>query len=734
MGYSRTEGRSRNSLVHGAMLFAMMFVLGSECRAQSLKPVQPPVMPWSNDVKNYPGLPVEAALLFAKLQQNVQFPAARRESRLLPLLPRSTFSYVAFSNYGDAADQTLKIFHRELAESSLLRDWWEHGDLAKPGLKVEQSLERFSQISQYLGDEIVVSAEMKGDSPKFLAIAEVRKPGLRKFLEETIQLWGGAKPPVRVLGPEDLSAATEGSSTEQPVILVRPDYFIAAADVPTLREFVAGLDAGSRGFASTPFGQRVAQEYRDGVTVLAAADLHKIVSQVQPAAANSGTFQQSGFADVRYMVWAHKTIGGQRVNQTELSFTGPRHGSASWLANSRPLGGLDFVSPKAVVAATVALSDPSQIFEDAKELSRQSGSNSFAAIPQFERALNLSLKDDLLSLLSGELTIELDKVDPPEQLRWKAMLQVKDASHLQRTLSTLTGPLSFGMQPVEDGGVTYNGFRVPSGKTPTEVDYAFADRYLIFGSSRDAVAEAVNMHKSGASLAKSKAFLAALPPRSSLTASALFYEDPIAMAAMQMQRVAPSLAGALSRSNQTTASVVGVYGDDTAIREVSSSQAMDVSGVLIVAAIAIPNLLRSRMAANEASAVGSVRTVNTAQIAYSATYADRGFARDLATLGMDPRGSTVSSPEYAGYLDKSLANQDCAGDGWCTKSGFRFRVGAVCQRQLCKDFVVIATPASSATGTRSFCSTSDGVIRYSLNSAIDSQLTAAECRAWKVLQ
>ncbi|HXA78089.1 MAG TPA: hypothetical protein VNV41_13240 [Candidatus Acidoferrales bacterium] len=734
MGHLRAQRRIRNRLVHRAMVLAILFLLGSECRAQNVKPGQRPETPWSNDVNNYPGLPAEAALLFAKLQQNVQFPAARRESRLLPLLPRSTFSYVALPNYGDAADQTLKIFHQELAESSLLRDWWGHGELAKSGLKVEQSLEHFSQISQYLGDEIVVSAEMKGDSPKFLAISEVRKPGLKKFLEETIRSSGGTKLPVRVLGPEDLAAGSEEGLRDQPVMLVRPDFFVAAGDLATLRAFIAGLDAGSREFASTAFGQRVAREYRDGVTVLGAADLHRIVNQVPADTGKTGTFQQTGFADTQYIVWDHKTIDGKRVSQMELSFTGPRHGAASWLANSSPLGGLDFVSPQAVVAATVVLYDPAKIFEDAKELSRLSGSNTFAAIPQFERALNLNLKDDLLSLLSGELTVELDKVDPPGQPQWKVMLEVKDASHLQRTLSTLTAPLSFGMQPVEDGGVTYYGFRVPTGKKPTEIDYAFADRYLILGSSRDAVAEAVSMHQSGGSLAKSKTFLAALPPQSSLTASALFYEDPVAVTKMQMEQVAPSLAGALLRSSQTTRSVVGVYGENTAIREVSENPGFDVSGAFIVAAIAVPNLLRSRIAANEASAVGSLRVVNTAQIAYSANYPDRGFAPDLAKLGMDPRGLTASSPEHAGYLKQALANQDCAGDGWCTQSGFRFRVSAVCQRQVCRDFVVVAKPVSSASGTRSFCSTSDAVIHFTMNSPTDSQLSVTECRAWKAIQ
>src|SRR5881397_168593 len=53
--------------------------------------------------------------------------------------------------------------------------------------------------------------------------------------------------------------------------------------------------------------------------------------------------------------------------------------------------------------------------------------------------------------------------------------------------------------------------------------------------------------------------------------------------------------------------------------------------ILIIAAIAIPNLLRSKMAANEASAVGSIRTVNTAQVTYSSSWAQLGFAADLVS-------------------------------------------------------------------------------------------------------
>src|SRR6516225_9369981 len=55
--------------------------------------------------------------------------------------------------------------------------------------------------------------------------------------------------------------------------------------------------------------------------------------------------------------------------------------------------------------------------------------------------------------------------------------------------------------------------------------------------------------------------------------------------------------------------------------------------ILIIAAIAIPNLLRSRMAANEASAVGSLRSLNTAEVTYQTTYQNVGFTTTLANLG-----------------------------------------------------------------------------------------------------
>ena len=95
--------------------------------------------------------------------------------------------------------------------------------------------------------------------------------------------------------------------------------------------------------------------------------------------------------------------------------------------------------------------------------------------------------------------------------------------------------------------------------------------------------------------------------------------------------------------------------------------------ILIIAAIAIPNLIRSKMAANEASAVASMRTVNTAEVVYSSTYNVAGvFSANLTNLG--PNGATcantfIPTSTQACLIDAALAS---ATTGATAKSGYVF--------------------------------------------------------------
>jgi type II secretory pathway pseudopilin PulG len=691
-----------------------------------------------NYFQKHPGLLEEFSRLIQKLQKDVQYPTGRTESNLLPLVPAGTIAYAAMPNYADSAHQALDIFKQELKDSKPLQDWWQEGELAKNGPKILRMIENFSQIQECVGNEIVLSVTMTEKEPSVVAFAQIKKPGLKKLMEQGITQTLQDNPQTvihaHIYEPQDLAALKKEPPKDDLIVLVRPDYVMAGGNLTAVKNFSARLDRPAAEFASTPFGKRVAEEYKGGVTVLAAADLQRAIREARKGnEKDQAGFQQSGFADMKYLVWDRKELGDQTLSQVELSFAGPRHGAAAWLAKPSPLGSLDFVSPKAMMALSLKLVGPGQIFDDIKDMAGPSSANQFAAIENGQKALNLNLKDDLLNLLTGEITLELDDVSQSTP-KWRAFLGVNDAAHLQKTMGQLMALTQ--MKPTQDveGGVTYNTLLIPNGKKATEIGFAFADGYLVIGSGRDATAEAVRAHKSGESLAKSKRFLDALPTGKSTEASMMIYQDPVGLASLQLRQSFGDLADSLGKLTGTmTPGVMSFYGEDTAIREISRGGQLDVGVMLVTAAVAIPNLLKSRQAANEASAVGSVRTLNTAQVTYSTLYPGRGFAIDLAHLGPNPKGGRPSDLR-ADLLDASLGADTCTATAWCTKSGYQFRVRGICLQGICKQYVALATPVDANTGTRSFCSTADGVIRYKQGPPLTTGLTVAECKAWAVLK
>ncbi|HTW58581.1 MAG TPA: prepilin-type N-terminal cleavage/methylation domain-containing protein [Terriglobales bacterium] len=134
--------------------------------------------------------------------------------------------------------------------------------------------------------------------------------------------------------------------------------------------------------------------------------------------------------------------------------------------------------------------------------------------------------------------------------------------------------------------------------------------------------------------------------------------------------------------------------------------------ILIIAAIAIPNLLRARMAANESSAVGSVRTLNTAEITYDTTYPTVGFQQTLADLGGALGAVCTPSSATACLVDSVLANNGSpAGSG---KSGYLFSIpaGAAQAGGVYVQYDINAIPITvNQTGIRAFCAVEDAVVR-----------------------
>ncbi len=144
--------------------------------------------------------------------------------------------------------------------------------------------------------------------------------------------------------------------------------------------------------------------------------------------------------------------------------------------------------------------------------------------------------------------------------------------------------------------------------------------------------------------------------------------------------------------------------------------------ILIIAAIAIPNLIRSKMAANEASAVASIRTVNTSEVVYSSTYnVPNVFSASLLELGdggtaTNCAPASVPTSTYACLIDPAL---EVAVSSTVTKSGYYFTYAPGTGT-----YTILASPAAvNSTGVRFFFSDQTVVIRANSGAAASATST-----------
>ena len=136
--------------------------------------------------------------------------------------------------------------------------------------------------------------------------------------------------------------------------------------------------------------------------------------------------------------------------------------------------------------------------------------------------------------------------------------------------------------------------------------------------------------------------------------------------------------------------------------------------ILIIAAIAIPNLLKSKMAANESSAVGSLRTINTGEVTYAAGCPNIGYSSSLVELNA---GANCASG--LNIIDSVLSTG--------SKSGYTFAyAGAPDATGLINTYTITAVPGVvGTTGQRGFFSNQTGVIRYTLSGAAPTAASSA---------
>jgi type IV pilus assembly protein PilA len=141
--------------------------------------------------------------------------------------------------------------------------------------------------------------------------------------------------------------------------------------------------------------------------------------------------------------------------------------------------------------------------------------------------------------------------------------------------------------------------------------------------------------------------------------------------------------------------------------------------ILIIAAIAIPNLLKARMAANETTAVASIHSINTAEIAYSSMFTDVGFSPTLGDLGPGSGGTCPGTETASCFIDAALASQ--------VKNGYSFSYMQDTSTTPAMHYTINADPITrSTTGQRSFYSDESNVIRYEQTAGATSASSALQ--------
>jgi prepilin-type N-terminal cleavage/methylation domain-containing protein len=129
--------------------------------------------------------------------------------------------------------------------------------------------------------------------------------------------------------------------------------------------------------------------------------------------------------------------------------------------------------------------------------------------------------------------------------------------------------------------------------------------------------------------------------------------------------------------------------------------------ILIIAAIAIPNLVHGKMRANEAAAVASVKTINTAETLFFDTYPEVGYATNLASLGSNGTTcETASSNSACIIMDDTLTSG--------IKSGYMFSIVGNGSTTPISGYSVTGSPSSGLSGHCSVSSTESGDVHLFL--------------------
>jgi hypothetical protein len=516
---------------------------------------------WSRNAARYAETLAGLASLKNELAKVAQ-PDVRYSTHLLDLMPESTTIYAALPNLATTIADSHRIVQERIAQNAALREWFEKNRGRNNDEHMNQVMDTVRQFGEYLGDEIAVSVSMdqKGEPVAPLVVADLKDTaGFRQFLEQQVAKYSDQSQPKApitfVEDPSQFTAAVPTSGNEKQVyVWITNNLFVATPDPAQLQKTAAVVQGGTSGFSGTPFHARIAQVYAEGAGLVVAANLERVLEQAKAewnkdagAAQREEALKKLGVLSVKYFVLDQKETGGRTQTQAALSFNEAQRGIPSWLAAPAPMGSLEYISPDANVVAGFVVKEPIRLVDDLLGVIETVSPDLKKNLEKLQADHGLDVRRDIAAPLGGEFAFAIDGPILPTP-SWKMVFEVNAPDHLQRSLEQIVSEVNKEAARFGKAGLVWDRgeigdrayYTLRSADFGVEVNYTYANGYMIVGPSRALVERSVRTQENGYTLSRSPKFMAGLPADGNTNFSAIFYHNLAPLVQPFADRIASS--------------------------------------------------------------------------------------------------------------------------------------------------------------------------------------------------
>jgi hypothetical protein len=501
---------------------------------------------WSRDSTRYVALLNEFNTIKKGLDA-VPSPGLRYRSKLVSYASPDAVLYAAIPNVSATLAEAEKLFNDRLQQSEVLRAWWAE---QQDGPKLQEMVDTLRRFSEYLGDEIVftVNANGNGEYSDPMIMAEVKMNGLEGFL--TTEMRRYTKPGQNGLpevvhleaSPNQSTNARnvrnrrrESSHTSGPMLIgVKDGLMVVGWSHEQLQE-VAQRTVDQPEPPNSLLFHNVQSAYQDGAGWLMCVNMEHIardfVGNGNGRRKNDGPKLPKGIENMRDLIVEHKDVSGRIENKATLTFEGRRWGMAAWLAEPSPMGSLDFISPNATFAVSMALRSPEWMLGDLFKMLSENDPKFEEELQSFSQSSGIQLNPSLAEPLGGEFTFAFDGPVLPLP-SWKFAVEVYSPDRLQSAVEQFVNAgnhrsdcadCKINLAKEQVGDRTF--YTLTSDKVSYEIDYVYIDGYLLAAPNRALLNKAIQNRETGYVLSRSDAFRSQLPHDGRLNFSALVYHN-----------------------------------------------------------------------------------------------------------------------------------------------------------------------------------------------------------------